>query len=432
MRVPEVRAASAEMVTPARLLGDRHEAARTIVGQLHAGSPQIGASMAGRLHATIPELHAPDEQAIFDETEASCTSNVDQLLDLLSRGEPADELIVPDAALRYAQGLVRRRIPLDVLLRAYRIGHAFLWDLTARNLRDEIRRETELLDSLEASATFMFRYVDLVSAELVAAYHVERDRWVRSAAAVRAETARAIIDNEERQDVAASARLRYELRRHHVAAVLAVEPSGAGPDAVLTLEREAYAAAGACGARDVMVVPAGAAVVWAWYGSLEPPAADQLAALERHRPPDGVRLAIGRPAFGLDGFRITHLEAQQAARFWDVAAVARSTITYRSIEVVSLLAADLDRARRFVRCELGPLAEPTATAAEIRHTLMAFLACGASHTRAAQALHMHPNTVYKRVRRAEDLLPYPVSERRVELANALMLAESLGAEVLEV
>jgi len=59
VRVPEVRAASAEMVTPGRLLGDQHEAARTIVGQLHAGSPQIGASMAGRLQPRSPSCTPP-------------------------------------------------------------------------------------------------------------------------------------------------------------------------------------------------------------------------------------------------------------------------------------------------------------------------------------------------------------------------------------
>jgi DNA-binding PucR family transcriptional regulator len=43
---------------------------------------------------------------------------------------------------------------------------------------------------------------------------------------------------------------------------------------------------------------------------------------------------------------------------------------------------------------------------------------------------MHQNTVYNRVRRAEELIGGPVSERRVELQTALMLAETLGSEVL--
>ena len=324
----------------------------------------------------------------------------------------------------YAQGLVRRRIPLDVLLRAYRVGHAYLWDITARRFSEEITQSSELMPSLEASAAFMFEYVDLISAELVAAYHVERDRWVRSAAAVRAETARTIIEGGDVAGAAtASARLGYELRRHHIGVILSGEPGGLG-----ALEREAMAAAWAAGCSDALVIPAGAAVLWAWFGSAERPSADVVTALEAFRPGDGVRMAVGRPASGIEGFRVTHLEAQQAARFWGPD--GGGTVSYRAVEVVSLLASDLSRARRFVQNELGPLAARNDAAAGLRRTLMAFLACGGSHTHAAEALHMHHNTVYKKVRRAEELLSAPIAERRVELINALMLAQALGAEVL--
>jgi DNA-binding PucR family transcriptional regulator len=95
------------------------------------------------------------------------------------------------------------------------------------------------------------------------------------------------------------------------------------------------------------------------------------------------------------------------------------------------MASDIERARRFVRMQLGPLSEESETAARMRSTLLGFLAHGCSHVRAAQELHMHQNTVYNRVRRAEELLGSPVAERRVELQTALMLAETLGTEVLD-
>jgi hypothetical protein len=417
-------------LTPATLGGERHAAARTVVSSLHACAPDIGATMARHLHATIAELHGTEEPAFFDETEASCTSNMEQLLGLLARGEPASAMTVPDAALRYAQGLVRRRIPLDVLLRAYRLGHAYLWDLTARRFREQIDHEDELLAALEASATFMFEYVDLISADLVAAYHVERDRWVRSAAAVRAETAREILGGEVPNESTASARLGYELRRHHVAAVVALDPHLAVSKAELSLEREALAVSSALGCGDALVIPAGAAVLWAWFGSTGRPGREQLTRLEAHRTPPGVRMAIGRPAEGVEGFRVSHVEAQHAARFWDATAASGVTVAYRKVELVSLLAADIERARRFVAGELGPLAARTEAAENTRRTLMAFLSGGGSHVHAAEVLHMHPNTVYKKVRRVEQLLEVSVAERRVELTNALMLAQTLGTEVL--
>lgn len=415
--------------TPASLGGDQHEAARRSIVGLHASAPVIGGRMAEHLHATIPELQRRDEQAIFEETEASCTSNVEQILALLARGEQASALVTPEPAVRYAQGLVRRRIPLDVLLRAYRVGHAYLWSITARQFRADIRQEAELLSSLEASGAFIFEYVDRISAELVAAYHVERDRWVRSAAAVRAETAQQIIDGGDLSDTAASARLGYELRRHHVGAVLALDSSDTAAAAELSLEREALAAAGALDGADVLMIPAGAAVLWAWF-AVPDPRPDFLRRLEARRLAPGIRMAIGRPAAGLDGFRVTHIEAQHAIRFSEASSAAGVPVSYRAVELVSLLAADLDRARRFVAGELGPLAHATESAADARAVLMAFLACGGSHVHAAELLHMHPNTVYKKVRRAELELGAPVAERRVELTNALMLAQSLRGEVL--
>jgi hypothetical protein len=401
-----------------------------VARSLYDTGAELGEAMASHLHARIPELHATDEQAIFEETAASCGSNMEQLLGLLARGEDASSMVVPQPALEYAQGLVRRRIPLAVLLRAYRLGHGYLWDVTARNFRQELAREDELLPALEAAAAFMFDYVDLISADLVAAYHLERDRWVRSAAAVRAETARAIIEGGVENEATASARLGYELHRHHVGVVLSGEPASRPGGGVASLEREAMGAALAIGCTDALIIPAGAASLWAWFGALESPGHDLLGRLESYVVSDGVRMAVGRPAYGIEGFRVTHLEAQQAARFWNVGAMTASTIAYRAVEVVSLLASDVERARRFVANELGRLAAPTEPAAQMRQTLMAFLACGDSYTHAAQALHMHHNTVYKRVRRAEALLAAPVGSRRVELINALMLAQALGTEVL--
>jgi DNA-binding PucR family transcriptional regulator len=257
---------------------------------------------------------------------------------------------------------------------------------------------------------------------------VERDRWVRSAAAVRAETARQIVDGKLDDERAGSSRLAYELRRNHVGLILAGEQGEHGG----SLEREAVEVGGMLGCADPLLIPAGAGVLWAWCGTFKSPAPEALARVESHRPTEGVRVAIGRPAYGIEGFRLTHLEAGHAARFWDLGgAYAGGTTSYRSVEVVSLMASDIERARRFVRMQLGALAEQSESAARMRSTLLGFLAHGCSHVRAAQELHMHQNTVYNRVRRAEELLGSPVADRRVELQTALMLAETLGTEVLD-
>jgi hypothetical protein len=418
--------------TPTTLSAEEQAIARSLLSDLTPSSPRVGADMAVHIHERIPEFaRLPDEHALLSATEASCTANIEQIFTLLGSGAAPEDLVVPQPALDYAEGLVHRRTPLATLLRAYRLGHGYLLNITSSTLREGIEDEAVLLSALEASSNFTFEYIDGVCDQLVEAYHVERDRWVRTAAAVRAETARNIIDGQLENERVASSRLGYELRRSHVALILSGEAEHRANGRASSLEREAIRAAALLGCGDPLLIPAGSAVLWAWCGTFKPPPPDVLAQVECHHPAEGVRMALGRPAYGLEGFRVSHLEAGHAARFWALgAAQAGGTTSYRSIEIVSLLAADLDRARRFVHGQLGALAEQSDAAARMRSTLLGFLAHGCSHVRAAQELHMHQNTVYNRVRRAEELIGGSVTERRVELQTALMLAETLGAEVL--
>jgi DNA-binding PucR family transcriptional regulator len=68
--------------------------------------------------------------------------------------------------------------------------------------------------------------------------------------------------------------------------------------------------------------------------------------------------------------------------------------------------------------------------AELRRTVLLFLQSGASLTEAAVALHLHKNTVRYRLRKAEDVMGRPVSERRPDVEVALRACEHLGRAVL--
>jgi DNA-binding PucR family transcriptional regulator len=97
---------------------------------------------------------------------------------------------------------------------------------------------------------------------------------------------------------------------------------------------------------------------------------------------------------------------------------------------VSLLAADLPRARAFVAARLGPLAARSEQAGRLRETVRALLAAGGSARRAAKELYVHQNTVTYRVKRAEELLGRRITEDPVELICALTLTGTLGDAVL--
>ncbi|EHN12901.1 hypothetical protein PAI11_02060 [Patulibacter medicamentivorans] len=401
---------------------------RDLVAALLDARADLASQMAEDAHARVPELgEVVDQRAALAETEGACRASVEQIAELLRDGRPATALIVPEAAREHAVGLVHRRITLAALLRTYRVAQNVLWSAASRHLR-ETADDDVVAPTLEALAGFLFEYVDLLCDDLVDAYRDEQDRWVRSAAAVRADTTRELLGGQALDDQVASSRLRYELCGHHVGLVLATD-RGLGGGRVL--EREAAAAARTLGCGEPLLVPDGASVLWAWCGAARAPSAEAFARLERYEPRDGVRLAIGRPARGIAGFRVTHDEARHAAGLSRRSpAAVGPTVSYRSVELVSLLATDVDRARRFVTSELGGLAAREAHVGRLRETLLSFLAHGGSHLLAAEALHLHKNTVYTRVRRAGQLLGAPITHRRVELQTALMLAVTLGDEVL--
>jgi hypothetical protein len=398
-------------------------AVRDLAETFLARTPELGRGMADDLAATMPELAIVGDEQLRDEMRASCEANVEQVLRLLRLGAGADALIMPPEAAINARGYVHRGLTLPALLRSYRLGHAWLWEEWSHALGALIDDPGELLEAQELSSAFMFAYVDRIADDLVAEYGTERERMMRGTAQLRAETARQILRGEVVDEELAVGRLGYELRRHHVALRVSSVSSE-----VRGLERAALEAAGALGRGEPLIVPSGAARLDVWWGSYSPPATD---GLERYEPPEGIRVAFGAPAEGVAGFRRSHADATQAERVAALAGAGAAPVTsYTRVELVSLLATDLPRARAFVTAQLGSLAADAEPAARLRETVLAFLAAGGSATRVAKELYVHQNTVAYRIKRAEELLGRRVTERPVELTCALTLAAALGRAVL--
>jgi len=399
-------------------------ALQQLATELLPTAPELGRGMAEHLSSAIPEFApAIEDPELRAELEASSAANVAQVMRLLARSASAEDVVVDHEALEFMRGNVRRGLPLSVLLRSYRLGHAWLWGEWSHALQERVEDSGELAAGQDQSSAFMFAYVDKVSDVLVEEFGNERERMVRGAEQLRAETTRAILGGEPVDEEVASSRLGYELLRHHVAIRVS-----SGASAVRGLERAVHEAAAILGAGDPLVVASGAARFDVWQGSFDVPATD---GLEGYEPPPGVLVAFGRPAAGIEGFRSSHAEALQAARVCSLATGARAAVMgYGRVELVSLLASDLPRARAFVAAQLGPLSSTAEPAERIRETVLAFLAAGLRPSRVAKDLHVHPNTVAYRVKRGEELLGRNVTEDSVELACALTLAAVLGPSVL--
>ena len=394
-----------------------------LAAELLPSTPELAREMAGHLFAAVPELAAVDDEEIMAELAASAEANIRQVLWLLKRGAGIDDVMLPAEAASFMRGNVRRGIPLPAELRGYRLGHAWLWGRWMRALQERIHDPEELIAAQDVSSALIFAYVDRVSDVLVEEYGSERERMMRGASHLRAETVRAILAGEPVDEETLHGRLGYDTRRRPVAIRVA-----SGTSEVRGLERAVREAAAAVAPGEPLIVPSGAASFDVWSGSYE---AVDTTRLERYEPPDGIRVAFGRPARGLEGFRRSHREAIQAARVASLARdFGRQVVGYAQVELVSLLASDLPRAREFVATQLGPLAAAGEASQRLRETLRAFLAAGGRSMRAAKELYVHQNTVTYRVKRAEELLDRRVTEDPIELMCALMLADTLGLAVL--
>lgn len=377
-----------------------------------------------RLSADVGDLG--DAPELAREVSAAVRDSVLGWLEYMRHGQTTGTIALPPATTSLIHTFVLRGASSELLLRLYRLGHGLVFREWMQALRAE-ELSAELMDDLVSrSLDLSFAYVDSISIQISESYAQQRARLVRSADAARAETARAIVAGETVDAESASRTLGYELQRWHVGMVLWADPDLADEDPISRIDRLATALAEALGAGKPLLVPVGRSLSWAWCGATQPPSQEVLAALAR--VPDvwpGLHAAVGDPADGPAGFADTHAEAIEAHRVATLGGEAGRLTLYPNVDLVSLLTADLNRAQRFMRAELGTLATADDATLRLRATLRAYLDEGRSFVATARRLGVHENTVKYRVRQCEEALGHPVGERTFRLAAALLLADSL-------
>src|SRR5687767_10290469 len=104
------------------------------------------------------------------------------LVGLLGDVRPTPELVPVEAVEGNAE-LVRRGVPLDLVLRGVRIGHARMHE----RLMDVIGAEPEPARTVESRRVgeLLFSYADVHASRMAEEYIAERDRWQASTEAAR-------------------------------------------------------------------------------------------------------------------------------------------------------------------------------------------------------------------------------------------------------
>jgi DNA-binding PucR family transcriptional regulator len=277
-------------------------------------------------------------------------------------------------------------------------------------------------------STVAFDCVDRISEDVVIAYQQERDNWMRNRIAARSARVMALLTSARVDIAEVEKTLGYRLGQTHVGVIAWSDDSVASADRLSRLERTVTRLAEAAGSsRAPLFVAPDESTVWAWL-----PRATTTA-FEASAPDDeAVWVAIGDPAVGVDGFRLTHRQARQAqgvALAADPARRARLT-EWAKVGAIALMCADREALAAWVHDTLGELANDDEGMGRLRETLSIFLTTGGSFTASAQQLLLHKNTVQYRVRKAEDAIGRPLQARRLDVELALQACQWLGSVVL--
>jgi DNA-binding PucR family transcriptional regulator len=396
-----------------------------LVSVLSALSPfELGAEMADLLIESMPEFARSPDPDFRQGLVISCQSNVAFLWELLAADAGIDQIAAPPGAIAWAHELVHRGFDLATLLRAYRLGHG----LVERRF-DEVSAELEIPAELRwrvsAHATrYFFAYVDSVSTQLVRDYEEERARWIRGAAAARTALVTAIIGGEPVDASEATATLRYDVSRRHLCFVVWADTAAHGTaESRASLESGATALAAALGNAPALTTQIGDRAVWAWTHWA---AENSDRAAEGLSMPGGHWAALGTPAEGLIGMRLSYGEAHSARRVAELMGARPGSITrYSTAALTAVLTADPGEAVRFAEAQLGALTDPGDGMTRLRATVRVYLEENLSPARTARRLGIHQNTVVYRVKRAEEILGRELSGSTLELGVALRLAEGL-------
>ena len=410
-----------------------------VAGRLHGRLVALSSALRHALEDQIPELRG--DAALVELLGTSVEGNVDTILHALRYDIAVERVEAPTAALEYARRLAQRGVPVNALVRAYRLGQRQINEVVFAELRVIDIPEAMHVEVIEAITGTLFEYIDWMSQQVVAVYEDERERWLENQNSLRGLRVREVLAANKTVDVdAATTSIRYPLRWHHLGLFMWYPDLGTEGDDLARLQRfvrELGEAAGADGSP--LFVAADRSCGWGWLPhravvtDASEDAISKVRAFALTRP-DSPSVAIGTMAGGIEGFRRSHREAAEARGVAIVRERRGPTVIAASdpgLSVMARLGGDVVGTREWVAAVLGDLAGDNENDARLRDTLRVFLSSGSSYKTAAEELSMHFNSVKYRVGRAVARRGREIGSDRLDVELALLACHWYGAAVLQ-
>jgi hypothetical protein len=370
--------------------------------RLRARRPEIEEAIIARFRDVGFDPAAGEDAEYVAGAHAAVAEAVDYGLVAIERGEEWFGSI-PPAAVSQARRAARNSVSLERVLLRYNAGHTLMEDFVMQAaehddfssqriaLRDVLRTQGALLDHFTSSMVHEYQHeVERVaqSPELRRTEHVQRL------------LAGAPVDPGE---------LDYDFDAQHLGVI-----------AMGARAREAVRAFASELPRQLLSVSRSEETVWAWFGGQRSVAIADIERLLSGKAATGVSLAVGESGAGIDGWRLTHRQAQ-AAMLVGLRRPQRLT-RYADVALLAAMLRDREMARSLVEIHLAPLEEQR-NGAVSRETLRAYFAAGCNAATAAAALGVNRHTVERRLHTIEEKLGRPLHTCHAELEVALRLEE---------
>ena len=345
------------------------------------------------------------ELDMVEELRSACRANMERGVQTLAEQVPGG-VDPEDTSRRTGRLRARQGVPLEVVLKAYRLGGRVMWEALLNTSRGRFsgRYDSALLDA----ASYVWRVNDSSATALVEAYRLEELRLQSHDLSRRHAVIDGLIEGRGSDPAflrEAATVLGMPERGPMLCVVTPLEPTGEDP---LRSPLEALAAQG---------------IVSSWFmrprdevglvalGSRPPEVA-----VEALRPCAEGRVGVSPVVDGLGAIDAGYRMAHTAAR----TLVEPGLVVLDERLPEALLVDSPELVPRVVRSALGGLLDlPAADRDMLLDTLQELLANGGSPTHAAAALFCHRNTVIYRMRRIEAATGRSIGDPRDRLLLTL-------------
>lgn len=364
--------------------------------------------------AETPEIM--DDAVLVQALSETVRAHWSAFLSHLSQPD-RDFTLVPEAA-KFAAEVALRGLHLVSLFRVYRLGQQAVWQYATQVLKEHPIVANDDETGSEVLVFFWGRaswWLDSSIEASVDVYQVERDRIVRGANARQLDVVREALEGRI-QDVRrfSAAVGGYPLSGYNTAFIVRTDD----PNHVAELENAATKIVRTLGSRQPLIVALGGRELWCWAATRVAPDLSTVTTDDAWCKERQITVSIGTPSTGLDGFVLSHKEARTADQIASAFTEREPISTYSSVEILAMMHASDEQARRFTLRTLRRLAESTESAERLRNTVQSVLSRGSVEA-AATELFIHKNTVRYRLSQAENMLGFPVTTSPTEVDIAL-------------